>query len=146
MDTFDASLYARPDDVQRGPEFVIAGGTFVTLSVPPGPRMPFAVSFEEAAAALSGLERMFFEPDGSFVWVSQAGEPAWQVDGVLYDDANRLQLVELKGCCPAAELERLLRACGWPATPVMFQLRREGVFLDETEFRRLAGQRSPRAD
>lgn len=83
---------------------------------------------------------MYCEPDGSFVWVSPAGEPPWQVDGVLYDRGGRLLFVDLKGNCPSTEFDRLLGACGWPAAPVLFQLVRQAVFVEETEFRRLAAQ------
>jgi hypothetical protein len=81
---------------------------------------------------------MFLEPDGSFVWVSAAKETPWQLDGVLYDRNERLLYVDLKGACTAPAFDRLLGALGWPETPVMFQLAREAVFLDETEFRRYA--------
>jgi hypothetical protein len=60
------------------------------------------------------------------------------VDGVLYDRAGRLLHVDLKGDCPAAQFDDLLRAWGWPATLVVFQLAREAIFLDEREFRRHA--------
>lgn len=98
----------------------------------------FDCTFETAAAGLAELERMFCEPDGSFVWVSSQGEPVWQVDGNLYDKEQRLRFVDVKGSCPDAALDRLLTALGWPATPVIFQLLREAVFLDEAAFRRYA--------
>ena len=63
----------------------------------------------------------------------------WQIDGNLFDRAGRLLFVDLKGSCPDDQLDRLLSAFGWPATPVMFQLVREAVFLDNAEFRRVAG-------
>ena len=97
-----------------------------------------ACSFEEAADRLKQLARMYCEPDGSFVWASPQGQPPWQVDGNLYDRAGSLLFVDLKGTCPAEEFDRLLAALGWPASKLMFQLVREAVFLDETEFRRHA--------
>ena len=97
-----------------------------------------ACSFEVARECLAGLERMFSEPDGSFVWVSPQGDPVWQVDGNLYDRNERLLFVDAKGSCPPEEFDRLLTALGWPATKLMFQLTREAVFLDEAEFRRHA--------
>lgn len=96
---------------------------------------PIPVSFEAALAALELLPRMFIEPDGSFVWVAQQGEPTWQVDGLLFDRAGQLVYVELKGCCPADRLDMLLATLGWPAVPLVFQLVREAVFLDEARFR-----------
>ena len=96
------------------------------------------ISFEAARTMLSQLPRMFCEADGSFVWVSPQGAPAWQVDGNLYDRNERLLFVDLKGTCPADEFDRLLTALGWPETRLMFQLTREALFLDEAEFRRYA--------
>ncbi len=99
---------------------------------PPG--TPFVVTFEDVSAALATFERLYIEPDGSFVWTS-TGEPAWQLDGVLYDRDGRLQHIDLKGTCPAAALDRLLSTLGWPATRVQFELVREGETLDEAAFR-----------
>lgn len=119
----------------------------VSISSPAG----FAVSFEAAAAALEAIDRMFFEPDGAFVWTgSAAGDAAnggdataaaWQLDGVLYDRGGRVEYVEVKGNAPPDVLEALWTALGWPATPLTFQLMREGVVLDEPAFRAwLAGE------
>ena len=87
---------------------------------------------------LAGLERMYCEPDGSFVWVSSQADRLWQVDGNLYDRAERLLFVDVRGTCPAEEFDRLLQCLGWPETAVMFQLVREAVLLGEDEFRRWA--------
>lgn len=102
------------------------------------PAVLFDRTFEQVADALSMLPRMFVEPDGSFVWVS-AGEPGWQLDGMLYDGAGSLWYVELKGRCPEADFDRLLAALGWPQRSLCFQLVREAVRLDEQAFRRHAG-------
>jgi len=96
------------------------------------------VTFEEAAEALAQLDRMFVEPDGSFVWRSNDSHLPWQVDGVLYDRCDRLWYVELKGECPPEELDRLLATFGWPEMALMFQLVREAVFVDEATFRAIA--------
>jgi hypothetical protein len=64
----------------------------------------------------------------------------------LFDRNGRLLFVDLKGSCPADQFDRLLSAFGWPETPVMFQLTREAVFLDEVEFRGFAGRAKPQAD
>ena len=107
-----------------------------------GAATSFAVSFEEVLERLQTLPRMFVEPDGSWVWVSShkpsQNEPAWQLDGVLYDRAGYVLHMELKGWCPASALDLLLGTLGWPATPVMYQLVQEAIFLDDSEFRRLA--------
>ena len=140
MLSFHTSVHARSPTVTDGSEITLSGQAVRTLLVPPEAlATPFAVSFEEAGAALANLERLFFEPDGSFVWASPRDGANWQIDGNLFDRAGRLLFVDLKGSCPADQLDRLLSAFGWPATPVMFQLVREAVFLDNAEFRRVAG-------
>ncbi|TWT98238.1 hypothetical protein [Stieleria varia] len=63
-----------------------------------------SLSFEEAQQRLSELERLYFEPDGSFVWAG-AG---FQVFGMLYDAAGKLQYVELRGKCTLAAWRRLI--------------------------------------
>ena len=100
---------------------------------------PLPVTFEQALAALEQLDRLFIEPDGSFVWRgSVSGGGAWQVDGNLIDRGDCLAYVELKGCCLAEQFDMLLAAFGWPTAKLMFQLPQRGVFLEEAEFRRLA--------
>ncbi len=134
------TVHARPKEAAEADTLQLPGGEFQTLRVPAASLgTPFEVSFETASDALQKLERMFLEPDGSFVWVSAAGQPRWQLDGVLYDRDGRLLYVDLKGTCAPQPFDRLLAALGWPQTPVMFQLARQAVFLDEAEFRRYAG-------
>jgi hypothetical protein len=141
MYRFHVCLHARPREAPPGATLEIEGRSIATLTVSPALLgEPFATSFEDAAAALSALSRMFFEPDGSFVWVS-SGDAAWQVEGCLFDREGRLQYVELKGSCPEAAFDELLRSFGWPATPLVFQLVRQAAFLDESEFRKLAASR-----
>ena len=98
-----------------------------------------SVTFEEALAALARLDRLFIEPDGSFVWTGATVEgEAWQVDGNLIDRGECLAYVELKGICPEVQFDSLLSALGWPEIGLAFQLQKRGVFLQEAEFRRLA--------
>ena len=87
---------------------------------------------------LQELDRMFIEPDGSFVWVGDQQEVRWQLDGVLYDWSGRLQHVELQGNCFSTQLDRLLTCLGWPATSIMFQLPELSLYLAEPEFRRVS--------
>lgn len=140
MLTFSVTIHARPAEAAAGPAAQLAGRTLQTLAVAPAllAATPFACTFEEASEKLEMLERMFLEPDGSFVWTSSQGGEPWQVDGNLYDRADRLSFVDLNGRCPAAEFDRLLTALGWPQTPLVFQLTREALVLDEAEFRRSA--------
>jgi hypothetical protein len=143
---FHATLHARSPEVSLGAAVQLRGAPTPTLIVPPAALAhPFAMTFEEAVAALEQLERMFVEPDGSFVWVSSntstaALAPRWQLDGNLFDRNGRLLFVDLKGSCAEPDFDRLLAALGWPTTPVIFELAREAVFLDEPEFRRYAGR------
>jgi hypothetical protein len=139
MYAFHITLHARPKEAVACGSVELVGRKYSTLNVPrPALAAGFSLSFEEAAAALGRLPRMFIEPDGSFVWVSSAGDRSWQVDGVLYDRDGRLLFVDLKGTCSAPDFDRLLSAVGWPQTAVMFQLTREAVFVDEAAFRTLA--------
>jgi hypothetical protein len=100
---------------------------------------PLGVTFDAAYEALAVLSRMFIEPDGSFVWtgVTIEGE-AWQVDGNLIDRGESLAYVELKGHCPEAQFDMLLKALGWPGESLLFQLVEQGVLLEEESFRLLA--------
>jgi hypothetical protein len=140
MYSFYVTLHAQPRDAAEGPEMNLGGRAVRTLQIAPVTlsTTTFGCSFEAAQTRLAKLDRMFIEADGSFVWVSPQGEPAWQVDGNLYDRNEQLLFVDLKGNCPPEQLDRLLTALGWPATRVMFQLTREAVFLNEAEFRRWA--------
>jgi hypothetical protein len=139
MYSFQISLHPRSDDVRSCGEIVRGENALPTLRVPPAALgATFPRSFETVAEALAQFERMYIEPDGSFVWVSSTADLPWQVDGVLYDRDDRLLFIDLKGSCPEKEFDRLLTAVGWPAAPVMMQLTRDAVFVDEETFRELA--------
>lgn len=71
---------------------------------------PLDCSFEEAERRLNALPRMFFEPDGSFVWRGESPQ-VFQWDGELYDAGGRVQHVELRGRGGEA-LRQLLEALG----------------------------------
>ncbi len=140
MYSFFVTVHAQPPSFAPGQNITLGGKTIRPLHVEPEALIATRMdcSFEVAAERLGRLERMFCEPDGSFVWVSSQGDPAWQVDGNLYDRNERLLFVDLKGTCPPDQFNRLLSALGWPETKLMFQLTREAIFLDEAEFRRYA--------
>ncbi len=140
MLAFHATIHSRPAEATFGDEVLLRGLNFRSVRVPREVlgTTTFDRSFEAAAEALSALERLYCEPDGSFVWVSRHGEPPWQVDGNLYDKDQRLRFVDIKGRCPAAEFDRLLGTFGWPTTCLVFQLVHAAVFLDEVEFLRYA--------
>ncbi len=145
MYTFHVTIHARPAEAAIGPTIEIDGRKLTTVAVPHDARSePFRIAFEEVVSRLNQLERMFSEPDGSFVWASPHDGPRWQLDGNLFDRDGRLLFVDLKGTCPAEEFDRLLSVLGWPQSPLVFQLVREAVFLDEAEFRRWAARKGRR--
>lgn len=132
-------IHARGRDVPDGPQQELARLSVATLAPSPADlAQPFAVSFEEVAAALEQLPRLSLEPDGSFFWVGDDPRGTWQLDGLLFDRNEHLMTAELKGTCPAAALDRFLAALGWPQTPVMLQLVQASLYLDEAVFRRWA--------
>lgn len=137
--SFSAVVHARPAGAMVGKVVALSGFELPTLDVGPGDSsLGFDRTFEEVETTLGRCERLFFEPDGSFVWRSPAAEPSWQLDGIVYDRDGRVLYVELKGTCPDERLDEFLTALDWPRTAVMFQLIREAVFLDEAMFRRFA--------
>ena len=119
-----------------------AWGAWPTLAVAPDDLVrPLAIGFDEALERLGRLERMFVEPDGALVWTGAVDGHPWQVDGNAWERDGRLVHLDLKGRCPPPAFDALLAACGWPAAPVMMQLVRAGVLLDEETFRDHAAAR-----
>ncbi|MGC3969544.1 MAG: hypothetical protein QM775_19950 [Pirellulales bacterium] len=137
--TFDAVVHSRPAGARLAAGTTLRGLALQALDtagdvVGPG----FPRSFEDAATALERLDRMFFEPDGSFVWVGTSTAGPWQLDGLLADRNGRLLYAELKGRCPPDVLDEILATFGRPEHGLMIQLVREAVFLDDVEFRKYA--------
>jgi hypothetical protein len=112
-----------------GPAARIGHRDVATLLLKSADLLPLAATFEAAAAALEALPRLYFEPDGSFLWVGE--QNAWQIDGQLHDRGETLDYVELKGHCPASALACLLRALRTADETLIFHAVREGVFVDE---------------
>lgn len=100
-----------------------------------GEGLRFACSFENVAAHFANFERMFLEPDGSFVWVLEENSVRQQLDGNLVDDGEKLLAVEIKANCDLWVFDRFLRALGWPAQSLLFQIVQLGVFVEEVDFR-----------
>jgi hypothetical protein len=96
---------------------------------------PFVCTWEEAAANLESLDRMIFEPDGSWIWSGDFSGAQWHVNGHLFDFAGTLHRVELHGWCPADQFDRLITCFGWPQVSLRFEMVREGLQLSEAEFR-----------
>jgi periplasmic divalent cation tolerance protein len=66
--------------------------------------------FEDVVNRLSQVDRLHIELDGSFVWVG----PNWQLDGMIYDHADRIRHIDLKGHCTREPWRSLI---GWLADP-----------------------------
>lgn len=98
----------------------------------------FTCSWEDAAARLEALERMIFEPDGSWIWSGEQAGRQWHVNGHLFDFSGSLHRVELQGWCPADQFDRLLACFGWPQVVLRYEMVRAGVQLSEAEFRATA--------
>ncbi|MFM7520434.1 MAG: hypothetical protein ACKO9B_08195 [Planctomycetota bacterium] len=149
---FEVSLHAASGNAAPGDVLTDAWGTWPTIVVPrEALAQPMEIRFDEALERLGALERLFVEPDGSFVWSSPRSgisKPSfwWQVDGNAFERAGRVLLVDLKGSCPATEFDRVLTALGWPTQAVMVQLVRPALFLDEATFRRHAAARGRAGD
>jgi len=137
MYTISAIILARPSSVRLGPIVAVQDCELQTLCLPTGKSFsPFSTSFEQASTKLNRLPRLFLEPDGSFVWVSDSPENQWQLDGVLFDRADRLSHVQVEGTCPEIQFDQFLSAIGWPETDLLFELKQHGTIIDEGEFRR----------
>jgi hypothetical protein len=133
---FDISLHSLAAEAVAGGRHRDAWGDWPVLQVPHAAlAAPLAVAFDDAFIRLGDLERMFAEPDGSFVWTSPREGCTWQVDGNALERGGRVLLVDLKGTCPEHAFDRLLAAFGWPEQRLMMQLVRPAVFLDEATFR-----------
>lgn len=94
----------------------------------------FELSFEHAFERLELLPRMFVELDGSFVWSGHQGAVRWQIDGMLYDRAGRLQRVELAGHAPRKIWEQLLDVFGPPLDGLTIHCLQQQRFIDVAEF------------
>ena len=131
---FHCVIHARPKAISEGESVDIDGVSVATLSCVDLLRT-FERSFEEVAEAFEKLPRMFFEPDGSFVWVVER-EQRCQLDGSLIDNGSKMLNVELKGTCDGEVFDQFLGTLGWPELQVIFQLVSSGIYVDEAEFRR----------
>jgi hypothetical protein len=142
LQPFHLALHRRPAAISCGVPVELDGCKLATITLSsPQQAEPFSVSFETATERLAELPQLFVEPDGSFVWVSPKGSiPAWQVDGVVNDRADRVVSVEAKGTCPRLEFEQLLRAFDWPETRLVMQLVEASIFLEDAEYLRCAEQ------
>jgi len=85
----------------------------IFVQIHPFPNQQLPQSFESLAEILGRMPSMFFEMDGSFVWVDHSFTPASQMDGMVYDRQGKLEYVEVKGACNAYQWKSLCQAvCG----------------------------------
>lgn len=147
---FDITLHgleSREGGLPPGGSYDDGRGAWPTVLVPrEWLAEPMAIGFDEAFTRLQCLERMYVEPDGSFVWASPREGAWWQVDGNASEREGRILLVDLKGSCPPSEFDRLLASFGGPQQAFIMQLVRPAVFLDEQTFRRHAACRGLAGD
>ena len=134
---FHANLFALPSQSAVGASVMLRGAELPTLRAQTFDAF-LPVTFEEAYDALAKLPRVDIEPDGFFVISGDRDGRRWQLDGHLFDFGDRVHRVELHGDCPPESLDAILACIGWPATPLAFELVKEGVALDEAAFRLFA--------
>ena len=136
MQPFHIVIRAFPQGELPSQPMTLGGREVTAFSVPAEQQAtPLGVSFEQAAEMLETFPRMFFEPDGSFVWVSSSDEEAaWQVDGNLYDRDGSLIAIDLKGTCEQTQLVRLFHVLRVEGRELMIELVREAIFVREHDF------------
>ena len=138
MREFHVFVQADCEAVRPAGALAIEGESFEAWSLADGPPLaPLQVDFDTAYEGLQRLPRLYAEPDGSFVWAGRQDSATWQLFGQLADQGTRLQSVELRGTIPRDQFEELLNVLRWPNSPLMFQLARQGVFLNWEGFARL---------
>jgi hypothetical protein len=107
----------------------ICDQTLVKLRIPHADELLFPCTFEALAASLSKLERLYFEPDGSFVWSGNTQSGRWQMDGMIYDVAERVQRVEASGSLPLDSWHLFLDALECPRQSLVAQWVPLGCFV-----------------
>lgn len=137
---YEFHVLLRPDRTCtcNGPVVTLRSLTLDTLQFAQ-PIRSFELSFDETLQSLARIERVFSEPDGSFVCSSDP-QGVWQVEGNLVEHDDHLLYVEAWGRCPPAVFDQLLNCVGWPATRIVFECVKEGVVLAEVDFRQFADQ------
>ena len=89
---------------------------FVQIHANPDSRLP--LSFENFATIMANMPGMYFEMDGSFVWVDHQSAQPHQMDGMVYDRDDRIEYIEIKGPCSPQQWLTLCQAlCAMPIDP-----------------------------
>ena len=139
MTGFHITLHARPAQVLTSGEREIGSKVVATVHFDTSSPATWESAFEDAAARLTRLPRMFFELDGSFVCSGEnpAGD-RWQLEGQLYDRDGHIVFLELKGNCPEHVFDEVLSAAGPGPRGVVIQLTQQAVFVSCEQFRQIA--------
>lgn len=69
----------------------------VHIHIVPIPGQRLTQSMESFAETVSRWPGMYFEMDGSFVWVRESDDSRCQIDGMLYDRNDSIEYLDLKG-------------------------------------------------
>ena len=113
---FQIHLYAEPSSGEIASEIASEfSSEFSSASM-------LAITFEVLAERLQRFERLHFEMDGSFVWTGaeRRDEPGhWLLDGMIYDQRQQIQRIEVKGRCPYLAWRKLLTAADHPLHPLV---------------------------
>jgi hypothetical protein len=142
---FEVRVHHKPTGLAAGTDWDEDGQAWPTLRVPSSLQAePMAISFDEALARMEQIHGCAMEPDGALLWAGEGDGRRWQIDGNLYDLGGRVVFLQLTGTCPSVAFDALLECLGWPNEPVMMELVRASVFLDEGVFRRHAAERAGR--
>ncbi len=135
----DLHLYAAPVETRSLARVSVNGHQLNTLEVDHIDQSLHQQSFDWLSARLSSLDRLHFEPDGSFVFSGEYLSRRWQLDGMVYDRNNRLQRIEISGTCPLAAWNQLLQLIGGRSQHMVAFLRTEKCLVDVTELNKLWG-------
>lgn len=121
-------LMGCPLDIQLASTRSVAGVEIPSQRIVQGSSMAMTCSFESCFEKLGKLDRMFPEPDGSFMWIGFDGDKDWQLNGMVYDREQAVQWCEIKGACPLGEWHTLLGCFGWPEQSMLAQFPTEQMF------------------
>jgi len=125
-------VHAAPERMLTCSEVTLGGHSLEALSLPTSwLSRPLAVSFDEVLSRLEQLPRLYIEPDGSFIWIGPTGPAEWKIDGQLHDSASGLMTIELKVEGDSPDLCAIFHCLDWPAESLVFQLVREGIYVDD---------------
>lgn len=140
---FDARMFRAPATVAAGPVTRLRGISLAALSIDQRILcVPFARSIEEAMQLLDRQPRCHVEPDGSFVWRAAERKGRLLVEGQLQDREGRLLFAHLRGACDSEEFLLLRNCLTDESEHCVWELTREGIFLDDGEFLRYAAVES----